>query len=65
MKEIRVERQNGDYCVVEATPSIETGGCAYAVRMAGAESPLSFHKNVTDAVRKILIYQAGDKRRRS
>lgn len=63
MTEIEVNRQIGNYVVAQMEPSIHTGGCRFAVRMAGATEYLSFHQNVTDSVHAILRYRAADKRR--
>lgn len=54
-----INRQIGDYVVY----SKEANKAPFFVRMAGDESPISTHWNVTDAVKEIQIYQAADKRR--
>lgn len=54
-----INRQLGDYVIY----SKEANKAPFFVRMAGDESPLSTHWNVTDAVHQIKANQAADKRR--
>jgi hypothetical protein len=54
-----VNRQIGNYVVY----SREANKAPLFVRMAGDETPISTHWNVTDAVKAIRRYIAGDKRR--
>ncbi len=55
-----LNRQLGDYVIY----SKEANVAPFFVRMAGDESPISTHWNVTDAAQAIARYQAGDRRRR-
>jgi hypothetical protein len=61
MGNYHINRQIGDYVVY----SKEENVAPFFVRMAGDDSPLSTHWSVTDAVHKIKVYQAADKRRRA
>ncbi len=54
-----LNRQIGNYVVY----SKQAKTAPFFVRMAGDDMPLSTHWGVTDAVKQIKIYQAGDKRR--
>lgn len=60
MTDYQVNRQIGDYVIYSKKANV----APFFVKMAGDESPLSTHWNVTDAVRQIQTYQAVDKRRR-
>lgn len=64
--ETKVNRQIGDYVVVELSQFTAANGVQsepYAVRLAGSDDALSYHSNVTAAVQAILRYRAADKRR--
>ena len=54
-----LNRQIGDYVIY----SKEANKAPFFVRMADNEFPLSTHWSVTEAVKKLQIYQQGDKRR--
>jgi hypothetical protein len=60
MKETaHINRQLGDYVICSNEPNV----APFYVRMAGATEAISNHPNVTDAVKAIQRYQAGDRRR--
>lgn len=60
MSGYHTNRQIGDYVIYSKRPNV----APFFVRMAGDESPISTHWDVTDAAKAIVRYQAGDKRRR-
>lgn len=57
-RQMHINRQIGDYVIY----STEENVTPFFVRMAGSEMPLSTHLTVTDAVKKIQIYQESDRR---
>jgi hypothetical protein len=61
MTEYHVNRQIGDYVVY----SKEENVAPFFVRMAGDDEALSTHGSITEAVQRIKVFQAADKRRRA